>query len=53
MSKKKELERVAHMKSSRASTSYILKRMSMGQSEERMCEQSKNLEPKKFEFGGE
>ena len=40
------------MKSGQASASNILKRTSMGQNEERMCEQSKNLEPKKFELKG-
>ena len=40
----------AQMKSGQASASDILKRTSMGQNEERMCEQSENPEPKKFEL---
>ena len=42
----------AQTKSGQAPTSDILKRMSMGQKKERMCEQIKNPEPKKFELRG-
>ena len=40
--KRGELERVTQTKSGQALASDILKRTSMGQSEERMCEQSEN-----------
>ena len=47
---KKELERVAQTKSGQALALDILKMTSMGQSEERMCEETENPEPKKFEL---
>ena len=40
------------MKSGQVSASDILKRMNMGQNEEKMCEQSENPKPKKFELRG-
>ena len=50
--KRGELERVTQTKSGQALASDILKRTSMGQSEERMCEQSENPKLKQFELKG-
>ena len=45
-------KKAAQTKSGQASASDILKKTIMGQSEERMCKQTENPEPKKFELKG-
>ena len=49
---RQKLEKVAQTKPGQAPALDILKRMSMSQSVGRMCEQSENQKPKKFELRG-